>query len=136
MAAPSLHPFTIRNEAQEPLQEQNGLHPNLLVLPEHGPAIFVFVLVGLGIACSVDEAWLDHMTCCITTQHQNKVIFPGREPWDLLYILMEIGVIGHLLPEHAHFITIEDLLWKIAYLFCKFFELFWECRSCPCISQC
>ena len=104
-------------------QEQDCLHPNLLVLPEHGPAVFVFVLAGLGIVCSVDGAWLDHVTCCITTQHQNKVIFPGPEPWGLLYILTEIGVIGHPLPEHAHFITTEDLLQKVAYLFCKFSEL-------------
>ena len=108
----------------EPLQEQNGHRPSLLVLLEHGQAIFVFVLKGLGIACSVDEVWLDQVTCCIATQHQPKVIFPGPEPWGLLCTLMDISTIGHLLPKQAHFITTEDLLWKVAILFCKFFELF------------
>lgn len=106
----------------EPLQEQNGHCPSLLVLLEHRQAIFVFVK-GLGIACSVVEAWLDHVTCCIARQHQSKVIFPGPEPWGLLCCLMDISTIGHL-PEQAHFITIEDLLWKVAFLFYKFFELF------------
>ena len=122
MAAPSLHAFTSGMKHWWNLSRTRLPSPKPSRIARTWAGNFCF-LAGLGIACSVDGAWLDHVTCCITTQHQNKVIFPGPEPWGLLYILTEIGVIGHPLPEHAHFITTEDLLRKVAYLFCKFSEL-------------
>ena len=52
----------------EPFQEQGTHHLSLLtVVPEHGQAIFGLVFKGLGIVCSLVEAWLDHMICYVDT---------------------------------------------------------------------
>ena len=83
MAAPSFQGLFLhlRNEALvESFQEQDGHYPSLLVVvPEQGREVFIFVLKSLGIVCS-----FAHVTCCVITRHQSKKIFPGFEPQGLL----------------------------------------------------
>lgn len=47
------------------------------MVPEHGQAIFGLDFKGLGIVCLLMEAWLDHVTCYVDTQHQSKETFSG-----------------------------------------------------------
>lgn len=55
---------------------------------------------------------------------RGKVSFPGFEPQGLLGILVDVDTTENLLPGQACFITIEDLLWQVAFLFYEFLESF------------
>ena len=117
----------VRNKALvEPFQEQDGVTQAFLRYQMTGRQFLFLCLRACRLCALQTRPWFDHVAYCVATQPQSKAIFPGLEPRGLLGAPVDVGMIGHLLPEQACFITIEDLLQKVAFLFYEFLELFWE----------